>query len=137
MLVVFGFITDIGDMGYLGLAIIILIIGHPYCWLLPLILPRHTEASELRRPTFGAPNPDHYSAPAFPIQSLHPFRPILFSVFADNQIPIILFVMRRVGVDNYLLLEEIGEGSYGKVYRGMHTVTNQEYAVKVIPITKF
>ena len=32
--------------------------------------------------------------------------------------------MKRVGVDNYRLLEEIGEGSYGKVYRGLNTINN-------------
>lgn len=35
-------------------------------------------------------------------------------------------------IDNYTLYEVIGEGNYGKVYRGVNRDDNQEYAVKVI-----
>lgn len=37
-------------------------------------------------------------------------------------------------IDNYILSEVIGEGSFGKVYLSTHIVKNQEFAVKAIPM---
>lgn len=45
--------------------------------------------------------------------------------------------MKRKVIENYSLYEVIGEGMYGKVYRGLAVDSNQEYAIKVIPLTKF
>lgn len=39
-------------------------------------------------------------------------------------------------IDNYTLLQVIGEGNYGKVYRAKNTKTSQEYAIKIIPSDK-
>lgn len=39
-------------------------------------------------------------------------------------------------IDNYTLLQLIGEGNYGKVYRAKNVKTNQEYAIKIIPTDK-
>lgn len=40
-------------------------------------------------------------------------------------------------VDNFALMEEIGSGQYGKVYRGQHIKTGENFAVKCIPNDKF
>lgn len=40
-------------------------------------------------------------------------------------------------VDNFALMEAVGSGQYGKVYRGRHVHNNQDYAVKCIPLEKF
>jgi serine/threonine protein kinase len=40
-------------------------------------------------------------------------------------------------VDNYSLNTLLGEGVYGKVYLAIHTKTNQQYAVKVVPVQRF
>ena len=40
-------------------------------------------------------------------------------------------------IENYALYEIIGSGVYGKVYRAINNVDKKEYAIKVIPITKF
>jgi serine/threonine protein kinase len=40
-------------------------------------------------------------------------------------------------IENYALYEEIGSGVYGKVYRAINNKDQKEYAIKVIPITKF
>lgn len=45
--------------------------------------------------------------------------------------------MKKKLIENYALCEVLGEGSFGKVYKGVHTVTNQEFAVKVIPVRMF
>lgn len=45
--------------------------------------------------------------------------------------------MRRKIIENYALIEVIGEGMYGTVYKATHLQTNEEFAVKVIPILKF
>ena len=40
-------------------------------------------------------------------------------------------------IENYTIYEQIGEGEYGKVYRGIDTNTNAPVAVKVVHINKF
>lgn len=45
--------------------------------------------------------------------------------------------MRRKIIENYALNEIVGEGMYGTVYKASHLQTNEEFAVKVIPIQKF
>jgi serine/threonine protein kinase len=40
-------------------------------------------------------------------------------------------------IENYVLYESIGSGVYGKVYRSINNNDKKEYAIKVIPITKF
>ena len=40
-------------------------------------------------------------------------------------------------IDNYTLLEVIGEGMYGTVYRAKHKLKPEEFAVKIIPAEKF
>lgn len=40
--------------------------------------------------------------------------------------------MRITDIGNYHLLEMIGSGSYGKVYRGVNRTNNDVVAVKVI-----
>ena len=40
-------------------------------------------------------------------------------------------------IENYALYEIIGSGVYGKVYRAINNSDKKEYAVKVIPITRF
>jgi serine/threonine protein kinase len=40
-------------------------------------------------------------------------------------------------IENYSLQEILGEGVYGKVYKGIHIRTKQEVAVKVIKADKF
>ena len=39
-------------------------------------------------------------------------------------------------IENYILAEVVGEGSFGKVYRSTHLSKNQDFAVKAIPIQK-
>ena len=45
--------------------------------------------------------------------------------------------MKRKIIENYTLCEVLGEGSFGKVYQGLNNLTNELYAIKVIPIQKF
>lgn len=45
--------------------------------------------------------------------------------------------MKRKVIENYTLCESIGEGSFGKVYLSVHNITNEKFAVKVIPMQKF
>ena len=40
-------------------------------------------------------------------------------------------------IDNYSLLEVVGEGNYGTVYRAKHKLKGEEFAVKIIPADKF
>ena len=40
-------------------------------------------------------------------------------------------------INDYKLLEVIGEGTYGKVYKGIHHTTKEFVAVKVIKQDKF
>jgi serine/threonine-protein kinase ULK/ATG1 len=40
-------------------------------------------------------------------------------------------------IENYTLHEQIGEGEYGKVYRGVDSRNGKEVAVKVILARKF
>ena len=40
-------------------------------------------------------------------------------------------------IESYALQDIIGEGMYGKVYKAVHLRSKEEFAVKVIPITKF
>lgn len=40
-------------------------------------------------------------------------------------------------IENYTLHEQIGEGEYGKVYRGVDSRNSKEVAVKVINIKRF
>jgi serine/threonine protein kinase len=40
-------------------------------------------------------------------------------------------------VDNFALIEEIGSGQYGKVYRGQHIKTGENFAVKCIGLDKY
>ena len=40
-------------------------------------------------------------------------------------------------IENYSLHEQIGEGEYGKVYRGVDSRNKREVAVKVINVKKF
>ena len=35
-------------------------------------------------------------------------------------------------VENYKLYEILGEGSFGKVYRGLHMKTDQQFAIKQV-----
>lgn len=44
--------------------------------------------------------------------------------------------MPRV-IDNYTLTNLIGEGVYGKVYLAVHNQTNEQFAVKVVPVQRF
>jgi len=39
-------------------------------------------------------------------------------------------------IDNYTLLQIIGEGNFGKVYRAKNVKSNQEFAIKIIPSDK-
>ena len=40
-------------------------------------------------------------------------------------------------IEKYVLYEEIGAGQSGKVHRAVHRKTKQNYAIKIIPISKF
>ena len=40
-------------------------------------------------------------------------------------------------IENYSLHEQIGEGEYGKVYRGVDSRNKKEVAAKVINVKKF
>lgn len=40
-------------------------------------------------------------------------------------------------VGNYELLQTIGEGAFAKVKIGIHRLTNQKFAIKIIDKTKF
>lgn len=40
-------------------------------------------------------------------------------------------------VDNFALIEEIGSGQYGKVFRGQHIKTGENFAVKCIGLDKY
>ncbi len=40
-------------------------------------------------------------------------------------------------IENYALHEQIGEGEYGKVFRGIDSRTKKEVAAKVINVKKF
>jgi serine/threonine protein kinase len=40
-------------------------------------------------------------------------------------------------IENYTLHEQIGEGEYGKVYRGIDGRSGKEVAVKVINVKRF
>lgn len=52
-----------------------------------------------------------------------------------------LFIIKSNGmvkiIENYALHEQIGEGEYGKVFRGIDSRTKKEVAVKVINVKKF
>jgi serine/threonine protein kinase len=39
-------------------------------------------------------------------------------------------------IGKYTIFEKIGEGAYGKVYKGFNEATKQEVAVKVINVAK-
>lgn len=45
--------------------------------------------------------------------------------------------MKRKIIENYALNEVLGEGMYGTVFKATHMQSNDEFAVKVVPITKF
>ena len=40
-------------------------------------------------------------------------------------------------IENYTMTTYLGEGEYGKVYRGFHIDTRIEVAVKMVPLDKF
>jgi len=40
-------------------------------------------------------------------------------------------------VESYVLLEQIGEGQFGEVYRAKHISTEEYYAVKMLMFDKF
>ena len=40
-------------------------------------------------------------------------------------------------VENYSLLDTVGQGQYGKVYKALNIKTNQIFAVKVVKAEKF
>ena len=40
-------------------------------------------------------------------------------------------------IDNYHLMQEVGHGQYGKVYKAKHMQTGQVVAIKCISMTKF
>jgi serine/threonine protein kinase len=40
-------------------------------------------------------------------------------------------------INNYTLIDQIGEGNYGSVYRAVNSKKQGEFAVKIIPIEKF
>ena len=40
-------------------------------------------------------------------------------------------------INNYALIEKIGEGNYGEVFRAVNTAKLGEFAVKVISLDKF
>lgn len=40
-------------------------------------------------------------------------------------------------VENYVLMESVGKGQYGNVYRAQHKLTKDLYAVKVMNLDKF
>ena len=44
--------------------------------------------------------------------------------------------MRKI-VDNYELIEQVGSGQYGKVYKARHKETDELFAVKCVPLDKF
>jgi serine/threonine-protein kinase ULK/ATG1 len=56
---------------------------------------------------------------------------ILLSFFISK-----LAVMVKI-IEHYCLNEQIGEGEYGKVYKGSNLTTKAEVAIKVIPADKF
>lgn len=45
--------------------------------------------------------------------------------------------MKRKIIENYALNEVLGEGMYGVVYKASHLQSNEDFAVKVIPVVKF
>lgn len=47
-----------------------------------------------------------------------------------------IFMSAKV-VENYSLLEVIGSGQYGKVYKALNIKTNSLVAIKVVKIEKF
>ena len=40
-------------------------------------------------------------------------------------------------VENYMLMEPLGEGTFAKVFKAKHIKTGQEFAIKVISSEKF
>ena len=40
-------------------------------------------------------------------------------------------------INDYTLLERVGTGSYGDVFKAKHKLNSQFYAVKIIPAEKF
>ena len=40
-------------------------------------------------------------------------------------------------IENYILTESIGVGSYGTVYQAKHKINQSLFAIKVIPMEKF
>jgi hypothetical protein len=46
-------------------------------------------------------------------------------------------IMNGKIVENYCLLDVLGAGQYGKVYKALHFKTNQIFACKVVKIEKF
>jgi serine/threonine-protein kinase ULK/ATG1 len=45
-------------------------------------------------------------------------------------------MMNKV-VEDYVLMESVGKGQYGNVYRAQHRKTKDLYAVKVMNLDKF
>jgi len=40
-------------------------------------------------------------------------------------------------VEDYILMESVGKGQYGNVYRAQHKKTKELYAIKVMSLEKF
>ena len=45
-------------------------------------------------------------------------------------------VLKDDPTQKFELLQQLGQGSYGTVYRAVHYETNEIYAVKIIPLSK-
>jgi len=40
-------------------------------------------------------------------------------------------------IDNYILLEDIGEGTFGEIHKGRNLISKESVAVKTIKLEKF
>lgn len=40
-------------------------------------------------------------------------------------------------IENYILSDTIGSGSYGTVHKAKHKINQRTFAIKIIPVEKF